>query len=209
MLVLCPTYFEASHVRRLLRPHGLRPHVIGVGGSCEPRLRAIAATHRGSHRAVLVGIAGGLRPQATVGAAYHAERVIDEFGTTHVPTGPAAGPRLPLLCARDVVVGEAARESAAARSGAAMVDMECGPFARVASQAGWRWTVVRGISDDAAVELPPEVMRWLRPDGRLHVLNLVTDLLRKPRLCPAVRSMHRHASAAMRSAARLLEESLA
>ncbi|MGA1267054.1 MAG: hypothetical protein ACO32J_07750 [Phycisphaerales bacterium] len=209
MLVLCPTHFEASHVRRLLQPRGLRAHVIGVGGSCEPRLRAIAAAHPGPHRAVLVGIAGALRPQAAVGTAYQAERVIDEFGATHLPSGSAAGPRLPLLCARDVVVGASAREAAASRSGAAMVDMECGPFARVAAQAGWRWAVVRGISDDAAAELPPEVMRWLRLDGRLNVPHLAADLLRKPRLWGAVRSMHRHASVAMRGAASLLAESFA
>jgi len=199
MLVLCPTHFEASHVRRLLQPRGLRPHVIGVGGGCEPRLRAIAATHPGPHRAVLVGIAGGLRPQAAVGAAYHAERVIDEFGATHAPTGSALGPRLPLLCARDVVVGEAARESAAERSGAAMVDMECGPFARVASACGWRWGVLRGISDDASVELPEEVMRWLRPDGGTNWLPLAADLITKPRLWSPVRRMVRHASLALHS----------
>ena len=107
-----------------------------------------------------------------------------------------------------MVVGEAARTAAAARTGAAMVDMESGPFARVAHESGWKWGVIRAISDDAAAELPAEVMRWLRPDGGTHWMNLAVDLATKPRLWAPVRSMVRHANAAMRSAARVLEHTL-
>ena len=199
-LILCPTRFEASHARRVARAVGADLEVIGVGCGCEAAIRRAAAAHPTARVALLVGISGGLRPQATVGQAFLAERVVDERGDTHLPSIHGPWARLPLACSRDVVVGEAARTAAAERTGAAMVDMESGPFARVATALGWRWGVLRGVSDDAARDLPPEVMRWLRPDGGTHWMNLGIDLATRPRLWPAVSSMVRHANAAMRSA---------
>jgi hypothetical protein len=199
-LILCPTRFEASHVKRFARLLGADLAVIGVGCGCESAIRRTAAAHPAARVALLVGISGGLRPQATVGQAFLAERVIDERGDTHLPAIHGTWARLPLVCSREVVVGEASRTAMAERTGAAMVDMESGPFARVATSLGWRWGVLRGVSDDAARDLPPEVMRWLRLDGGTNWLNLATDLATRPRLWPAVSSMVRHANAAMRSA---------
>ncbi len=199
-LLLCPTRFEASHLRRLAAVRGVRLEVVGVGCGCETELRRVASVHAGPRLALMVGIAGALREQATVGQAFLAERVIDERGQTHLPPLSTGAPRLTLACSREVVVGENQRQAAAQRTGAAMVDMESGPFARVASEAGWRWGVLRGVSDDAARELPQEVMRWLRPDGGTHWRNLAMDLTLKPRLWSPVHSMVRHANAAMRSA---------
>ena len=199
-LLLCPTRFENGHVRALAEAMGAECLVIGVGCGCEESIRRVAHERRGSRVALLVGIAGALRAHATVGQAFLAERVVDESGAVHLPPITAGAPRLPLTCSREVVVGETARESTAARTGAAMVDMESGPFARVATALGWRWGVLRGVSDDAARDLPPEVMRWLRPDGGTHWMNLGIDLAARPRLWPAVSSMVRHANAAMRSA---------
>ena len=203
-LLLCPTRFENGHVRALAEAMGAECLVIGVGCGCEESIRRVAHERRGSRVALLVGIAGALRAHATVGQAFLAERVVDESGAVHLPPITAGAPRLPLTCSREVVVGETARESTAARTGAAMVDMESGPFARVAAESGWRWGVLRGISDDAARELPHEVMRWLRLDGGTAWGNLAIDLVRKPRLWSPVASMVRHANAAMRSVARAL-----
>jgi nucleoside phosphorylase len=198
-LILCPTRFEFGHVRRDAASLGAECLVIGVGCGCETTIRRVAEDRRGPRTALLVGIAGALRSHATVGQAFLADRVIDEQGMVHLPTLGSGLSRLALTCSRDVVVGEAAREAAAARTGAAMVDMESGPFARVAVQAGWRWGVLRGVSDDAARDLPAEVMRWLRLDGGTAWGNLAFDLATKPRLWPEVTSMVRHANAAMRS----------
>lgn len=198
-LLLCPTRFENGHVRSLARQLGTDCQVIGVGCGCETVLRRIAEAHPGPRTVLLAGIAGALRDHATVGRAFLAERVIDELGAVHLPTIVSGMDRLPLTCSRDVVVGEAAREATAARTGAAMVDMESGPFARVAQSCGWRWGVLRGISDDAARELPHEVMRWLRLDGGTNWGNLAIDLVTKPRLWSPVAAMVRHANAAMRS----------
>lgn len=204
-LILCPTRFEASHVRRLARSRGLQLEVVGVGCGCEAVLRRVASVNAGPRVAVMVGIAGAIQDQATVGRAFLADRVVDERGQVHLPPITAGAPRLALTCSHDVVVGEASRRATAARTGAAMVDMESGPFARVATEAGWRWGVLRGISDDAARELPSEVMRWLRADGGTHWRNLATDLTLKPWLWSPVRSMVIHANAAMRSAERALD----
>ena len=208
-LLLCPTRFEASHVRAVARMRGVAMEVIGVGCGCEAVIRRVAASHPAASTVLLVGISGALRPQATVGQAFLAERVIDERGDTHLPRITAGVARLPLVCSRDVVVGESARAATAERTGAAMVDMESGPFARVATEVGWRWGVLRGVSDDAARELPSEVMRWLRLDGGTNWGNLAVDLATKPRIWPGVASMVRHANAAMRSATAALGPLLA
>lgn len=208
-LLLCPTRFEASHVRALARARGATLEVVGVGCGCEAAIRRVAAANPAARTVLLVGISGSLRPQATVGQAFLAERVIDERGDTHLPTIAAGAARLALTCSRDVVVGEASRTATAQRTGAAMVDMESGPFARVATELGWRWGVLRGVSDDAARELPSEVMRWLRLDGGTNWGNLAVDLATKPRIWPGVASMVRHANAAMRSATAALAAVLA
>ena len=208
-IVLCPTRFEASHVRRLLRTLQVPLQVVGVGLGCETAIRRVAQAMPGPRTVLMVGISGALRDHATVGQAFLADRVVDERGEVHLPGIASGAPRLPLACSRDVVVGEQARRAAAERTGAAMVDMESGPFARVAIEAGWRWGVLRGVSDDAARDLPPEVMRWLRADGGTNWVNLAVDLARKPRLWPAVHSMVRHANAAMRAATGTLQRLLA
>ena len=207
-LVLCPTQYEASRVKAVARARGAVLQVIGVGCGCEAAIRSVAAAHAGERWVFLVGIAGALRTQARVGEAFLCERVVDEQGLTHLPRPLAHATRLALTCSRDIVVGETSRNAVAERTGAAMVDMESGPFARVAQEMGWRWNVIRGISDDAAKELPAEVMRWLRLDGGTNWRNLAVDLACKPRLWPQVQSMVRHSNAAMRSAAGLLDRTL-
>lgn len=200
-LLLCPTQYEASRLRSTAASLGAEMHVVGVGLGCEQAIRALAADQARGRVAVMAGIAGAVAESATIGAAFAADRVVDEHGSVHHPTLPCTLPRLTLCCSRVVVVGEAARSACAASTGAAMVDMESGPFARVASSCGWRWSVLRGISDDAAVELPAEVMRWLRPDGGTNWVPLASDLITRPRLWSPVRRMVRHASSAMRSVA--------
>lgn len=198
-LLLCPTDFEASRLRSMAIAAGAEVRVIGVGVGCEDAVRSLATPESRGRLALLAGIAGGIDDAATVGAAFMAERVVDESGEVHHPTLPCTGARLTLCCSRVVVMGRGARSACANMTGAAMVDMESGPFARVATACGWRWGVLRGISDDAATELPAEVMRWLRPDGGTNWLPLAADLITRPRLWTPVRRMVRHASAALRS----------
>lgn len=198
-LLLCPTEFEASRLRRAAAAVDAELHVIGVGPGCEATVRSHASPDSRGRVALLAGIAGAIDDAASMGMAFMADRVIDELGQVHHPTLPCVGSRLPLCCSRVVVVGRGARSACANMTGAAMVDMESGPFARVASGCGWRWGVLRGISDDASIELPEEVMRWLRPDGGTNWLPLAADLITKPRLWSPVRRMVEKASLAMRS----------
>jgi|GEM_PF-1670850 len=207
-IVLCPTQYEASRVRRVTLANGAILKVIGVGCGCEKTLREVARAYAGERSVILTGIAGALGSHATIGAAFTAERVIDERGDTHLPYLLTHTTRIALACSRDVVIGSAACAALTQRTGAAMVDMESGPFARVAQEVGWHWHVLRGISDNAAHELPEEVMRWLRLDGGTNYGNLAVDLLRKPRLWPQVYAMVRHANAAMRSVSTALHETL-
>ncbi len=200
-LILCPTQFEAAHLRSVAKTHSAGLHVIGLGTACEQSIRSLAVQSPSPCRVILAGTAGALGSHAQLGHAFIAERVVDEFGVVHGSKLTHELPHLPLCCSKEVVASHSARVELAARTGAAMVDMESGPFVRVAIEMGWHWCVLRGISDDATTEIPAEVIRWVHPDGRTNHFRFAVDMVRKPSRLPAVVTMVRNANAAMRSVA--------
>lgn len=97
-------------------------------------------------RLVSFGFAGGLDPRLRPGTLVTATKVVDPDGQT-LWEGPALdvdGAEAAVVCASDSVANEPeARGELAARSGAAVVDMESGVLASTGRLAG----VVRAISD--------------------------------------------------------------
>ena len=97
----------------------------------------------------------------------------------------------------ETVVDPAAKRALGARSGAELVDKESVAFAQVAANAGWRWAVVRGVSDGVEEALPADIDRWVTPAGRPRRAFVLRRLARKPSLWPLVRRLKRHTAAAM------------
>jgi hypothetical protein len=47
----------------------------------------------------------------------------------------------------------------------------------LAQSRGWRWGIVRGVSDDPQTVLPRDVAQWVAPDGRARPMAVARSLL--------------------------------
>ncbi|MFP4615628.1 MAG: hypothetical protein ACLFRB_07100 [Thiohalorhabdus sp.] len=162
------------------------------------------------------GVAGGLDPALPAGTLILPERL-------HVPgeaTVDAAWrsrllgalvPRLPvspgpLLHAEEVTGSPAIKADLFRATGAAAVDQESGPVARVARQAGLPFVALRVVVDPARRGLPRAAQAALRPDGTLHRPGLLGALLREPAALPGLAALGldlRRARATLREAGRI------
>lgn len=131
---------------------------------------------------ILAGACGGLSPVDDVPSI---ARVIDEHG--HAWTPANADPSGVTLIGVDTIIATPADKAAlAARTGAAIVDMESHAFAAWCEERGVRWSVVRGVSDTPEETLPHEVLDWISPSGDTRQMRAARDLLLKPWLIPHV-----------------------
>jgi hypothetical protein len=176
--VLCPMRIEHDHVRReVARAELERVRVVQTGIGREAILRTLMGLERPG-LAVLAGAAGGLVAGEDVpGLA----RAIDEHGRSWVPFG--ADPNGVTLIGVDTIVSTPEDKRAlAARTGAAVVDMECHAFASRCEEMGVAWSVVRGVSDTPEETLPHEVLGWISPSGDTRKGRAILDMVRRPRL---------------------------
>lgn len=160
---------------------------------------------------ILFGLAGGLMP---TGPAPSIGRVIDREGRVWTPPVVAGDPAsaVTLLGMDDPVIEPARKHELAARSGAALVDTESHAFAAWADGsggAGVRWAVIRGVSDGPDEPLPREVTGWIDARGRVRVVRPLLDVIRRPRLAPAVLALSERADAALHAAGERLRALLA
>ncbi|MBM4008187.1 MAG: hypothetical protein FJ285_01170 [Planctomycetes bacterium] len=189
--VLCPTAFEASRVRAALGRAGCdaRVRCVGVGAhavsrwAARERARGAALPARGAV-VLLAGLAGGLRAPFVRESVWYASKVLSSDGRVFVPplggvgTGDAA-----CACVVSVerVCGSRVEKAALhARTGCDLVDLESGGFCEVASALGWRFGVVRGVSDGAADALPAWMTDLVGVDGSLAGPALVRALAASP-----------------------------
>lgn len=189
--VLCPTAFEATRVRAALGGVGCAAQVrcIGVGAhavtrwAAQERARGGVLPARGAI-VLLAGLAGGLRPPFVRGSVWCASKVVSSDGRVFHPTVGAAGaPSAASACVASVerVVGSRAQKEALhARTGCDLVDVESGGFCEMASALGWRFGIVRGVSDGVADELPAWMTALVGVDGSLVGSALIRALLASP-----------------------------
>jgi hypothetical protein len=206
-IIVCALEFE----RRALRRAGLgsrhRLHCCGPGADAITAWARRADPPRGP--VLLAGLAGALVPGAPwrTGAAFVATAVRAESGALLRPSLLDLRP-LPaeasscLITSTDEVIGDPpARRALATATGAALVDLESVAFARTASDLGWTWGVVRGISDDAEARLPAGIASWVDSRGRSRPLRVLADLLRRPQILPELRRLRRDGEAALAAVA--------
>lgn len=191
LTILAPSSFEASHLRKGLSAAGVPLQVIqvGVGPGAEFGGAWANSLHPG-RTVILAGVAGALAPECPRGTARWASAVIDAEGRRWIPPvqgsgnlfGARAAPGASPLAGMDGVIGHPDRKRAMhERTGACMVDCESASFARVASERGWRWGVVRGISDGADDIVPSWMPQLLRRDGSVDAGAVAGALLANPR----------------------------
>ena len=164
-------------------PVGLRAHLLAerwaslTGGLARPLV-------------ISAGLCGALDPRLRVGDLVVPDRVLGPSGERFDLDAPE--PRRAVLGAatsahegslvttREVAATAGAKAVLRASTGAVAVDMESAAIVGRAREAGCPALVVRGVSDSARDDLPAELIRLLRDDGRIGVGSAVALAFTRP-----------------------------
>jgi adenosylhomocysteine nucleosidase len=193
---------------------------VGMGGGAA---QVIAAER--PRLVVSCGLAGGLDGSLASGDLVLASSVLDEVGDALVasdpllraarlalaPTAPGtSGPKIAegeIVCTT-AVAATPAEKRALARPGRLAIDLESGPIARAAQQAGIPWLALRVVIDPVDSALPA----FTREAHRSYVLPALRHALRGPRAVVELgqlASRSRAATHALEQAVRRLAPALA
>ena len=194
--LITPLAFEAKRIRKVAQSHQWPMVVCGPGSEGIGRFADQCQIPSGA-TVLLAGLAGGLNPDLQSGDLVIAGEVIDERGTSLIPTL-----RLPEATGRVISTDQichtaAEKEQLRARSGADVVDLESAAFAALAVDRGWRWGILRGISDDASTALPPDCSSWTAQNGHLKPIALLWSLVKHPALAVQLPTLGRQSTMAM------------
>lgn len=202
-IVVCPLRFEFAVLERAGLGRRARLECCGPGAAA---MRSWVERCDAGTRVLLAGLAGGLRPGNAAGSAWMASAIVDASGRRWAPSwpGPHDAPTAVIVESGSALTTPAAKRACARHSGADLVDLESAAFAEAAAARGWRWAVVRGVSDDAAAALPPDVERWVDARGRSRPVRAILSLARRPSLIGPVLRVRSDGLTALRSAAELL-----
>jgi len=202
-IVVCPLELERASLARCGLDRLAQLVCTGPGPAAVEAWCAGAAP-RGP--VILAGLAGALAPALAPGHAGVVTSVIDTDGSRYTPTLAAdAAPVLGAVAVADAIVADdPARAELARETGAALVDLESGAFARCAERAGWIWAVVRGISDGPGAPLPGQAAGWTDARGRTRTGRVVLDLAAAPSLLPDLLRLRRTSRAGLTAVAEVL-----
>jgi adenosylhomocysteine nucleosidase len=184
--------------------------VSGVGGAAAARAATLMLAGHRPRRLVAAGFAGGLDPALPRGCIVRPTAVTTEmagprFQLARVAAAADAAEHL-VVSVSEVVATVAAKRALAARTGAAIVDMETQAIAAVAAAAGLPCFGVRVVSDDAAQNLPAEVAALARPQSVFHRLGAVIGAVgRRPGAALDLWRLYEHAVVDGRTLAAALE----
>jgi hypothetical protein len=178
--ILVPRGAEEHAVRRAA-PGALIAAIAAGARSAE-----LAASVVPGRVAVVVGLCGSLTA-ARVGDVVVYARIAGDAGGDDLDAGPidlvrSVLPQARAVCAvtADRVVTTATeRARLAARSGAAVVDMEALHLARALRERGVLFAMVRVVSDDPHADLPP-IENALDANGAIRPLALAGAFARAP-----------------------------
>lgn len=145
------------------------------------------------------GFAGGLTVKLKAGDLVLATEVAEPNGAVHTTTWPGELPpgewrpplyRGRLLSGSELLTSPEQKRTASVNHAAQAVDTESAPLARLAGKMGIPWGCLRGISDDAATPLSPELANLL-VGGRVSYPRLALLLLRNPGIYRELRQLAR------------------
>jgi adenosylhomocysteine nucleosidase len=189
---------EARIARRLGLPVAISG---GTASGAEAAARRLVLS--GATELISFGLAGGLDPALRAGALLVPSAVLVDGRS--VPTDAALSQRLSdgvgglLLGATDVVAGAAAKRALFAATGAAAVDLESGAVARIATEHGLPFAVLRAICDPAERNLPPAALIALDRHGAIGLARVLGSVLAHPAQVPGLLALAADAAAARRA----------
>ena len=146
---------------------------------------------------ILAGVAGGLNPALRVGDLIVADRVTCDHAPPLTPPLQLPEARGSLFSSNQICGTPEAKQDLRAHCDADAVDLESAQFAVLAAERGWKWGILRGISDDASMSLPPECPSWTDSQGRIRPRGLLLSILKHPGLLWTLPKLGRHSRKAM------------
>jgi len=185
-----------------------------VEGECAGRLVALVLTGMGRARAqrgaellldghrprwiVSAGFGGALDPSLRRNDLVLPDEVVNlegaRFGIDLAVRPGTEGLRSGRLLTVDEIVRKASEKAdLRARSGADVVDMETSSVAALCGDRGVRFLAVRVISDEAGVDLPPEILAIVGPTGGLRLGATMGALWKRPSSVKDLLALRQHA----------------
>jgi adenosylhomocysteine nucleosidase len=171
-----------------------------------------AAINRGGRALLSFGICGALSPELAIGAVVVGTGVVcqserwraDEPWTNTLANtcGAASG----FVAGSDIVLlTEELKAALHQQTGAIAADMESHIVARVATERGLPFAVLRAVSDDARTALPPAAAFGLNKDGQVDYSAVLLSLLDDPSQFRALIRTARDTSTALKTLLHRLE----
>lgn len=105
----------------------------------------------------------------------------------------------PLYAADTVIASVEEKDRLYKSRGAVAADMESGPVALAAAEAGIPFAVFRAVSDAAHTALPPAALVALGDCGGVDYLAVLKSLLKQPAQIPALLQTRRDTNAALKA----------
>lgn len=207
--ILCPLRHEMNLLRRAGVDRFATLHCCGPGAAAVERAVQALQVDPAHDSVMLVGVAGGLSPNAAAGSAHlitsvrDAERTtelrppIDALPSVQTPQCVACSTALPVLTIE-------AKHELRRRSEADVVDTESQRFAETAQALGLRWGIIRGISDGADDTLPAALVDCVDDDGATRLGKVVVALMRRPGVLAELWRLRRTSAQSMRAAAEIV-----
>ena len=187
---------------------------VAIAGSNNATLGAKieAAVNRGARAILSFGICGALSPELATGRVVVGTDVVAQAERWHADEAWSnalaswCGAESGILAGSDsVLLTEESKGALLRQTGAVAADMESHLVARVASERGLPFAVLRAVSDAAHHTLPPAAAFALNKEGKVDYSAVMLSLLDEPSQFRALMRTARDTNTAMKALLRCLE----
>ncbi len=176
----------------------------GIGHEAGKRAAEAVIEYARPDVLIATGLAGGLKPEWTLGRTIVAAEVVDEATGRRFKTAYGDGT---VVSSREIARAAKKRELVS-RFAADVVDMEGAAVAEVAESHGLPFLAVKAISDEIDFELPP-LQEFVDADGQFRGARFGFWAAWHPQWWPAIAQLKRRSDRAAAALAEKLTEVIA
>jgi len=176
----------------------------GIGHEAGKRAAEAVVEYAKPSCLIATGLAGGLKPEWTLGRTMVAAEVVDEATGRRFKTAYGDGT---VVSSREIARAAKKRELAS-RFAADLVDMEGAAVAEVAEAHGLPFLAVKAVSDEMDFELPP-LQEFVDAEGRFRSVRFGFWAVRHPQWWPVIAQLKRRSDLAAAALAEKLREVIA
>ncbi len=177
----------------------------GIGYEAGKRAAEAVIEYTKPSLLIATGLAGGLKPEWTLGRTMVAAEVVDEATGRRFKTAYGEGT---VVSSREIARAAKKRELASSRFSADLVDMEGAAVAEVAEAHGLPFLAVKAVSDEMDFELPP-LQEFVDAEGRFQSVRFGMWAAWHPRWWPAIAQLKKRSDLAAAALAEKLKEVIA